>query len=418
MNARPFLVIMVVLGLLCAEGACAVDMDKIDVSKMRMESAVRDKYSFMAQPYSFYYFHNMDKLGLKLDWARKGGHTFQLQGPEEDLTLSYTFGGKEYSLDEYFSRNSVLGFLVLRDDRIIFEKYFHGADASSRFISNSVIKSFVSVLVGVAVEEGKIKSVDDPVGRYLPYLADSGFKDATVRDVLRMASGVKWDEDDYLAPGSDFNSYLTAQLRGEPSFKDLEASCRSKEKPGKQFEYQSIDTQVLGELIEAATGMPLNKYLEEKLWKRIGAESDAFFYRSSAQPQVPAAVGFNAVLRDYARFGLMAMHGGSLGGERIVSEAWMRDSTEAGGASWEPQPAGDGDEFAENVGYGYQWWLIHGKDRVFMALGIYGQAIYIDPARHVVIVQASAWPEPDPDANWNEMIKVMDTISRKISPLH
>lgn len=392
------------------------DIDKIDIARMDMERALLDRYSFMVQPYNFYYFHNMDKLGLKLDWALRKGEAFLLKEPREIFTLDYTFGGKHYNLEEYFKRNFVLGFLVLNDEQIIVEKYFHGSDSQSRFISNSVVKSFISVLIGIAVEEGEIKSISDPVVRYLPYLANSGFKETTIKDLLEMSSGVQWDEEDYLKPECDFNRYMYAWLRGELSFKDLAASCKFEEKPGERFKYKSIDTEVLGQVLEAAGGKPLNKYLEEKLWRKIGAQSDAFFYRDKIQPQIPSAVGFNATLRDYGRFGLMVMNKGSLGSEKVVNDAWIRDSTTPAGISWQPQPAGPNDEFSENMGYGYQWWLIPGADHVFMALGIYGQAIYVNPKRRVVIVQSSAWPNPDSQANWDEMIKVMETISRKVSP--
>ncbi len=392
------------------------DMDKIEIARMDMGRALLDKYSFMAQPYSFYYFHNMDKIGLGLDWVHRNGEIFLLKEPGENFAISYGFAGKHYSLEDYYKRNFVLGFLVLHNEQIILEKYYHGADSQSRFISNSVVKSFISVLIGIAVKEGKIKDIGDPVVRYLPYLANSGFKEATIKDLLKMSSGVRWDEEDYLGPGCDFNRYMSAWLRGETSLKDLAASCTTEEKPGERFEYKSIDTEVLGRVLEAATGMPLNKYLEKKLWDKIGAQSDAFFYRGKMQPNVPAAVGFNATLRDYGRFGLMVMNKGRLGSQRCVDEAWIEDSTAPEGISWQPQSAGPNDEFSDNMGYGYQWWLIPGDEHVFMALGIYGQAIYVNPKRQIVIVQSSAWPNPDSQANWDEMIKVMETIARKVSP--
>ena len=394
----------------------ARDTGKIDVADMDMGRALLDKYSFMAQPYSFYYFHNMDKLGFELDWVYRRGEVFILKEPKEIFTTGYTLGGKHYSLEDYFKRNFVLGFLILHDDQVILEKYFHGALSRSHFISNSVVKSFISILIGIAVEEGKIKNVNDPVTQYLPYLADSGFREVSIKDLLQMSSGVQWDEEDYLKPGCDFNRYVPAWLRGETSLKDLAVSCKTKEKPGERFQYKSIDTEVLGQVLEAATGMPLNKYLEEKLWGKIGAESNAFFCRGKTQPQTPAAVGFNATLRDYGRFGLMVMNNGRLASQKFIDERWIQDSTTPAGISWQPQSAGPNDEFSENMGYGYQWWLIPGDDHVFMALGIYGQAIYINPKRRIVIVQSSAWPNPDSEDNWDEMIKVMETIARKVSP--
>ena len=414
-NRKILLVLILFSWLLPVAQTFSTEKMDFDLGKMDASRALNDAYSFMAQPYSLLCFHNMDKLGLDLDWIRRAGPVIPLKDPKKGFTVEYTFHGERRTLNDYLKRSFALGFLVLNDDHIVFEKYFHHAGPKSRFLSNSVVKSIVSVLIGIAIEEGKIRHIEDPAVQYLPCLADSGFKHVTVKNLLQMASGIRWNED-YPDPDADFNRYMVAQLRGEPSFMELAASCEAMAQPGAHFEYQSINTQVLGQLLEAATGMPLNRYCQEKLWSKIGADSDAFFYRAKLQTQIPAAVGFDATLRDYGRFGLMVMNGGTLGGCRVVSKDWIRESTTLKGASELPQPAGPNDEFSENLGYAYQWWLLDGQDGVFMAMGIYGQAIYINPARHVVIVQTSAWPEPDPEPYWDEMVKVMTTIAEKTSP--
>jgi CubicO group peptidase (beta-lactamase class C family) len=139
------------------------------------------------------------------------------------------------------------------------------------------------------------------------------------------------------------------------------------------------------------TGVPLNKYAEQRLWKKIGAQSDAFIYESDKQPEVCAFGCFNATLRDYARFGLMAMHSGELAGQRVVGEAWMRESTTAPSFNL---PHMDEKTGRPVTGYGYQWWLFPGDDHAFQAVGIYGQNIWVNPAKHVVIAQFSALPKP------------------------
>ena len=384
---------------------------KIDIDKVEPSRLLLDKYSFMVQPHSFYYFHNMDQLNLQQDWVHKDGRTFPLKEPKGSFAASYTFRGEPHTLDEYFQRNFVLGFLILHDDQILLERYFHGADANSRFVSNSVGKSFVSVLIGAALQEGKIKSVNDPVIQYLPYLSASGFRDASIKNVLQMTSGLQFNED-YLKPDADIHRCTVALLRGEPSFRDLAASIPSKAKPGTQNEYQSINTQVLGLLLEKVTGRRLNEYAQEKLWSKMGPQSDAFFYRGKKQPDICAFGCLNVTLRDYGRFGLMSMNGGIIGGERIVPEPWIRESSTPDAEFLKAKPNGPNDQV--NFGYGYQWWIPYGSDGVFMALGIYGQTIYVNPARHVVIVQTSAWPEPDTDERWDETVKVMETIARQI----
>jgi CubicO group peptidase (beta-lactamase class C family) len=371
-------------------------------------------YSFYVQPYNLYYFHHMDQVNAQLDWIHRSGPVFALKEPSQPFSAVYTYAGKQYSLAEYFRRNYVTGYLVLQDDRIVLERYFRGASRESRFLSNSVIKSFTSILIGAAVADGKITGVDDPVVKYLPWLKQSsGYRDTTLKNLLEMSSGVKFDEA-YTNPHAEIARYASALLHGDPSFHDLALSIQAKIKPGTKFEYQTINTQVLGMALEAATGKRLNEYMEEKIWDKLGMENDAFLFRSKKQPQMCAASCLNVTVRDYARFGLMAMNGGKLGEQRIVPESWIEASTHPKEKFLQPEPTSPRDE--QHFGYGYQWWLLHGTDGEFAALGIYGQTIYINPRRHVVIVQTSAWPEPDADARWDETIKVMQTIARQIQP--
>jgi CubicO group peptidase (beta-lactamase class C family) len=386
----------------------------IDVNKMDPALRGIGPYSFYVPPYNLYYFHHIDQLNVQQDWIRRSGPVFALREPSAPFAASYAYANQQHTLDEYFVRNYVVGFVILHDDQILLEKYFHGAERESRFLSNSVSKSFTSMLVGAAIAEGKISSVDDPVVKYLPWLKESsGYRDTTIKNLLEMASGVKFDEE-YTNPDADITRYVSALLHGDPSFHDLALSIKAKVKPGTKFEYQTINTQVLGMTIEAATGQTLNHYAEEKLWSKIGPEGDAFYFRSMKQPQRCAGSSLNVRLRDYARFGLMAMNGGTLGRQRVVPEEWIKDSTQPTGKVLQPEPNGSDDH--QNFGYGYQWWLLNNDDGAFAALGIYGQTIYVNPKRHVVIVQTAAWPLPDPDERWDETIKVMQTLARKIAP--
>lgn len=403
----------VVLILLTSVATASDTVPHLDISKLNPRRLLFDKNSFMTQPNSFYYFHNMDKLGFRQDWVRKPDHVFELAEPANPFSAAYSYRGKTYTLDDYYNRSSVLGFLVLKDNQIVLEQYFHGADADSRFLSNSMAKSILSVLIGVAISEGKIGSVQDPVEKYLPYLSPSGYHNVSIKNALQMASGIKFQED-YLKPDADVHRLVADLVRGGESFKDLAASLRSKRKPGIRFEYQSINTEVLGLALEEATGKPLNDYAEENLWKKIGAQSDAFFYRSRLQENTCAFGCLNATLRDYARFGLMAMNGGRLGDNRVVPESWIRESTTPDEVYLKPKPNLKDD--VTRIGYQYQWWIPYGGDRAFVAMGIYGQMIYVNPAKHVVIVQTSAWKEPDTDAQWDESLKCFDAIVVKLTP--
>ena len=377
----------------------------VEVSGASAE-APRD-FRFMSQPASFQSFQHMDQLGFRLDTVSKADLVYPLKQSAGSFSVAYTWQGKQYSLDDYFQRSFVLGFLVLHDDQILLEKYFHDANGNSRFLSNSMQKSMVSVLIGKALEEGKIQSIDDPVAQYLPYLASSGYKDVTIKNLLQMSSGVKFDEA-YLNPESEIGRFGNALILGTESFRDFAASIKPKQKPGTRFEYQSVNTEVLGLLLERVTGEALHQYTAEKLWQKIGADRDAFLYRGQNQADECAFGCFNATVRDYGRFGLMAMRGGELNGERVVSEKWIRESTKPDAAFLQPSAANG------NLGYAYQWWVPAGTEGTFMAMGIYGQMIYVNPARHVVIVQTSAWKLPDEDASWAESVALMNAVARAV----
>jgi CubicO group peptidase (beta-lactamase class C family) len=410
MNRTIRLVCVVLAEVVLCLGVFAQSPGKIEISKMNPAGLLVDKYSYMAQPYSFYYFHHMDLLGLRTDWIKKGNFTYPLREPVREWTTDYTFRNSRYSLDDYFKRNFVTGFLILYNDQIMVEKYFHEAGRNSKFVSQSLSKSIISILVGAAVEEGAIKSVEDPVTKYLPYLSESGYRNVTVKNLLQMSTGVDYSEN-YKDPKSGAALIGAALLTGNPSFKKYAQSIQpTNTPPGTRFEYQSINTQVLGLLLEKVTQKGLSLYAQEKLWSKIGAESDAFFYESKKQPNTCAFACFNATVRDYARVGLMMLQRGVLGKHRVLSNAWVHDSTTPDAAYLKPKPGGPGGGY----GYAYQWWVPPGNDGVFMGLGIYGQCIYVNPARHVVIVQTSAWPEPVSPQLEEEQGAVFDKIAGEI----
>lgn len=326
----------------------------------------------------------------RIDWIRKADRPFPLKPPSAPFSVRYRHRGQTYGLDDYFKHGDTLAFLVLKDDQIVFERYLHGTTENDRFASMSVAKSIVSILIGVAVDEGRIRSVQDPIVRYLPYLKKGGFATATVEDVLRMASGVDYSEN-YGDKSSGISRLGHAFWTGKPTFAEFAASLPSEILPGTKIRYQSVNTQVLGLLLERVTGRPLYRYAAEKLWKKIGTESKAFIATGKRQPNTVAYSGFNATLRDYGRVGLMAMRRGKLGATRVVSEEWIRASTTPAPFS---QPRLHPKTKQSSDGYGYQWWLPYDEDgnRAFKAVGIKGQTIYVNPEKRIVIAQFSAWP--------------------------
>jgi len=378
----------------------------IDLNKMNPDEMSTGPYSYFIPPYSDYYFHHIDKLGYRIDWVRRAGKVYLLKDPHSAFTISYSYNNHTYSLDQYFERNRVLGFLILKDNQIISEHYFHGSNQNSRFLSNSVGKSITSTLFGIALGEGKISSIDDPVTKYIPVLKNSGYNRVTFRQALAMATGISATED-ASDPESTVHQMDRSVLRGVPSFTQLLQSLKAdpKVKPGTTFNYVSMNTEILGLAIENATKIPLNQYLQEKVWSKIGAQSDGFLFRAKAQPDQCAFGCFNATLRDYGRFGLMIMNGGTLGGNRIVASSWVKEATSPVKYDTPPQ----------DTNYGYQWWIPTGNSQVFKGLGVYGQILYINPVKHIVIVEASAWPKADPDERWKEASIVMDAIAAALS---
>lgn len=365
---------------------------KIDIRRMRPTGLLVDSYSYMSPPHNAYYFHHMDQLGFRVDRVKRGGPVTALVDAVRPVDARYQSEGREIGLEEYFTRNGVTGFLVLKRDTVLVERYFHGAERRSRFVSQSVGKSVVSILVGRAVAEGKLRSVDDRVVSYLPELAESGYHDVTIKQVLQMSTGVGYSED-YRDSTSGAAKIGQALVTGQPGFMAFVRSMRpTSVNPGTAFEYQSVNTQLLGELLERVTGMSLARWTEQALWRPLGAEADAFFYQAKGQRSTCAFACFNATVRDYGRIGLMMLDRGVLGGRRIVSEEWVRQSTTPDAPHLTPAAPATGR--GPTMGYGYQWWIPPGSDGVFMAIGIYGQAIYVNPARGVVIVQTSAWPAP------------------------
>ena len=378
----------------------------IDLEKLKPAELHAGPYSFMVPPYSYYYYHNIDKLGFHLDWVKRLDPIYPLENSGKSFTVDYTFKHHTYTLDQYYKRNAVLGFLVLKYNHIIVERYFHGSNEQSRFVSNSVGKSITSELFGIALAHTKGASVNDPVIKYLPELKDSGYKNVTLKQVLQMATGVAATENG-LDPHSTIQALSEAVVLGNTPFSTILKSIKENPavKPGTEFDYESVNSQVLGMIIEKMTGMSFSAYLQKMIWSKIGAQSDAFIYRSKMQPEQPTFGCINVTLRDYGRFGLMMMNDGMVGKTRVVSASWVKDST----TPHFPQPKD------REFGYGYQWWIPQNSDGAYEAQGVYGQIIYVNPKKHIVIVETAAWPKPDVAKRWTESTSVINAIIAKLS---
>ncbi len=287
-------------------------------------------------------------------------------------------------LDAYFASQRLAGLMIIHDGRVRLEKYGLDYSAAGRWTSFSVAKSFTSTLVGAAIKDGHIKSLDDKVSAYIPGLAGSAYDDVSVRDLLTMSSGVRWNED-YADPDSDvakFSAHKAAA--GEDVTVSYMKRLPREAAPGTRWQYNTGETNLIGVLVSSATGKTVSAYLSEKLWARYGMAQDAVWLTGSSGHEISGCC-ISASLQDYARFGLFMLGGGVVDGQPILPDGWIAAAT-----------AKQRDIGAAGRGYGYQWWT--NDDGSYSAQGIFGQGIFIDPARKLVIAGNGNWPKAtDPD---------------------
>jgi len=323
--------------------------------------------------------------------------------------LRYDYQGQTYGLDEYMTRNPATGLLIARGDTILVERYQYARTDRDRFTSWSMAKTVTSMLIGIAIAEGRIRSVDDPAATYVPGLAGTEYGRTSLRDLLQMSSGVRFIEE--YRPGDDVTklSRDTFVQLGGGGVSAVTPFNERTAPAGTRFYYASIETEVLGLVLTAAVGRPAAAYLEEKIWQPIGAEADASWIIDRSGQEVTFCC-FNAVLRDYARLGLLLAHDGSWRGRQIVPSAWIRDATTVRADQSHLQPRTATPFF----GYGYQTWIFPGARRMFAFLGVRGQAIYVDPASRLVLVTTAVRKLPrDPGgaetvALWRAAVQSLD----------
>ena len=304
-------------------------------------------------------------------------------GPSIELPSHFIFQDNLVNVNEYLSRTDVTALLVLKDGTITYENYWLTGGKSVKWLSASVAKSFISALIGIAIDQGYINSIDDAVTVYVPQLKDSAYDGVRIKDILQMSSGASWNED-YSDPNSDINRSVRIFALGG-SLDEFTASLKNEKKPGTFNRYNSTDTQVLGMLLREATGISVTQYMQKMLWDPIGAEDNAYWLLDSENMEV-AYGGFNATARDYAKLGELYRLEGSINGTQIVPSNWIQASITPDAAHLMP---GENALSDYPLGYGYQWWIPDDSGD-FMAIGVYNQFIYVSPQNNVVAVQLSA----------------------------
>lgn len=351
-------------------------------------------------------FRNMDRLSPSR-LIRAGGAVRALPASKAKFKgFTVKINDRTYDYYDFLAVQQVTGLIILKDGRLVHELYQRGNTADTRWMSMSVAKSITSTLAGVAVHDGYIRNLDAKVTEYVPTLKGSAYDGVSVRDVLMMSSGVGWDET-YTDPTSDRRDLLRAQIAQQPGgAMKVMAALKRVGDPGAVHNYSTGETQVLAEVIYRATGVPLAKYLSDKIWTPYGMQADAYWWLDSADGVEIGGSGISATLRDYARFGQFILEGGVINGKPVVPASWVSEATT-------PRKLKNG----ETIQYGYMWWPgwtdTAKKDGAYLAMGIYGQNIYINPARQVIIVTTAALPKPGSPEIQN-FLAFLDAIANSV----
>jgi CubicO group peptidase (beta-lactamase class C family) len=357
-------------------------------------------------------FQHMSELFPSRTIGRAGNVTRFERAPVALEGIRFELAGSEVGFEDFWKGNQTAGMVVLHRGRLVFERYDLGADETTRFTSWSVAKSFTSTLVGLALGDGKLASLDEPLGNHLPEVAGTGYDGVTIGQALQMSSGVRFSEEYDASGGSDVIDFMrnSLYLNRSPA-NSLAIDYPRAHAPGTVFNYNTAETQVLAWLVKRATGQNPADYLEQKLWRRLGMEHDASWLLDIEGKRGMEMGGccLNMALRDQARFGQLFLQDGLWEGERVLPEGWVARATvpSEDHLRWDAASP-----YAEH-GYQYQWWSI--GTGAFSAEGVHGQFIYVDPAREVVIAKASSWAEAWTDEHGAMAFAAFDAIARHLT---
>ena len=307
-------------------------------------------------------------------------------GKTIDLPKHYSFEGHTKSVEDFFTETDTTALLVLKDGQMVMERYALTGGPDVHWISWSVSKSFVSALVGIAVHEGHIRSIEDPISDYIPVPKGSAYHGVSIKHVLQMSSGARWNED-YSDPSCDVFR-LAAAMGGAMSLEEFVAGMATESPPGTVCRYNSGETQALGMLLAYATKRTLSDYMQEKLFEPLGMNAAGYWLVDKTGKEM-AFAGLNLIARDFIKIGELYRNDGVWNGQQVVPAAWVKASITADAPHLLPGKPWLSDHTLP-FGYGYQWWLPAGQDDEFTALGIYNQVVYGDRSKGVVIYKQSA----------------------------
>lgn len=350
-------------------------------------------------------FRNMERV-FPARAIQSSDDPFRFERDERPLNVEYRFEGQQRTLDQFLEKVTATGLLVIKDDRIVHERYMNGGGPQSTFTSWSVAKSFVSTLVGMALDDGLIASLDDPISDYVPELKGSGYDGVPIRHVLQMTSGVDFDET-YDDPFSDIQQFFWKVFIFGRRADEVMTTYSSGGPSGQVHHYISIDTQALGMMLRRLYDKPLAELLSERIWKPLGMEANAFWNIDEASEEGTeiAFCCINAQLRDFAKLGRLYLMQGNWKGRQLLSRDYVREATTPGAPHLEP--GGSPYDYGPR-GYAYQWWVPENYNREYFAAGVWGQYVYVSEPDNLIIARTSVDPNYQP--NTAESIAVFRAI--------
>jgi len=321
---------------------------------------------------------------------QKSNEPYVIPINEKSLPQTYSYYSDTRDIDDWMEKTQTTALIVIKDDTIKYEQYFRKHSENEKHIAFSVSKSYISLLIGIAVENGFINSINDNAEKYVPNLIGSGYEGSRIKDILQMSSGVKFDED-YSNPNSDVNKMSEAADTG--SINEFLKTLNREKPTGTYHQYKSADTQVLAWILASATGKSITELTQQYIWEPLGMENDGYWLVDSVETELGYG-GLNATSRDFAKLGLLYLNNGqNYKGKQIVLEEWIKNSYTTDGSHIEPGTSNNSNS-SSPLGYGYQFWIVptlSGPIVDYLAIGIYGQFIYINREKKIVIVKNSAY---------------------------
>jgi len=401
---------LVVLALAFSAGVVGAAPDEQALGRAAGYPAAKNLGQAYQEAYLVGSFSAMDSFNPSCSQA-PSDDPLPLPEAAQQTAFAYRFRGSAFTLDDYMQRQRVTALVVVKDGRIVAERYNYGRTSQMRMLSNSMGKTIVALGIMKALEEGKIRSLDDRAKVYVPALAGSLYGETRLVNLMRMASGARYVED-YSA--HDDRAVFNQIMRKAGVLQAVRSITERSDPEGERFNYAGAQTAALTLVLRAATGRSLCDYIGEKIWKPIGAQAMATWMLNPGDGVELGQGGFNATVHDYARLGMMMAADGKVRGNTVIEREHLLDMTEAARQPPAFQPGSMQYHGSTYSGYGLQTWIMPGSHRRFALLGVYGQAIFVDPELNLVVVHMAVGKDASGDASGMHLAAERDALLRGI----